>query len=255
MNASEPFVLLDGSPTDDVPRIEPFLLLDGSVDDATRIVSKIENAVGNPIVDKLYIKDVDLNKDNGGEIKASLQRLILLSPRRWSAVDIDNCTGPIHFLISLVLESSPAGVVSFGLDSIVLDSDVELALERGIGVVNNRKTRLSTLQLLECKLSVSNVVSLLQGLKYSDTIETLSFHNSRFDHEAASELSRSAKASERWTFQGAICRKVTLPTWSDLSAITTRAFWSTSTCAKIPVAPLRCGRLKTYWQRRRLFGR
>jgi hypothetical protein len=185
MNSSEPFVLLDGS-VDDAPRIEPFLLLDGSVDDATRTVRKIDNAIDNPIVDKLYIKDVDLKNDNG-EILTSLQKLLL--SRRWSAVDIDNCTGPIHSLISLVLESSPAGVVSFGLDSIVLDSDVELALERGIGD-NNSKTRLSVLQLLGCRLSVSNVVSLLQGLKCNETIQTLSFHNSRFDHEAASELSK-----------------------------------------------------------------
>jgi hypothetical protein len=188
MNSSEPFVLLDGS-VDDARRIEPFLLLDGSVDDATRIVRKIDNAIDNPIVDKLYIKDVDLKNDNGREIKTSLQTLLL--SRRWSAVDIDNCTGPIHSLISLVLESSPAGVVSLGLDSIVLDSDVELALERGIGINNNNsKTRLSTLQLLGCRLSASNVVSLLRGLKYNETIQTLNFHNSRFDHEAASELSK-----------------------------------------------------------------
>ncbi|KAL3942737.1 MAG: hypothetical protein SGBAC_003112 [Bacillariaceae sp.] len=164
------------------------LLLAGS-SDSRSVVESIQAAIDNPrCYDRLIVSGIDLEC----EIASSLQILFKHRSHPWAEIVILKSIGPIHGLLTLILEHSKAPVNLLTLDNTIGERGVSSAIRRGLSK-NRDACKLKEIALTNSCLSAWIMEDLVTGICAHSGVRKLLCVGCEFLPRAAEILSRGLR--------------------------------------------------------------
>ncbi|CAJ1959133.1 unnamed protein product [Cylindrotheca closterium] len=165
------------------------LVLDGS-SNCRLVAESIQAAIEDPHIDRLIVSGIDLEC----EIASSLLVLFKHRIHPWAEIVVRKCIGPIHGLLTLILEESKASVDVLQLDNTVGKLGVSGAIRRGLSK-NRDLCKVKEIALTNSRLSAWIMEDLMTGICTHTGIRNLLFIACEFIPSAAAILSRGLKYS------------------------------------------------------------
>jgi hypothetical protein len=165
------------------------LFLDGSLETRS-LVKSIEDARHNPRIDKLIISGIALEY----EVASSLAALFKYRVHKWALVDIGRCIGPIHGLLTALLEQSIAPIDVLKLKLTLEENGVASAIHRGLA---KNKIKVHKMKVWASHLSARVIFHVFEGICKHETLEVVSFGKCSFQHGAADEIAKGLQKASR----------------------------------------------------------
>lgn len=164
------------------------LVLNGSFLNCRAVSESIRAAIEDPNIDRLIVSGIDLECD----IASSLLVLFKHRTHPWEEIAIRRCIGPIHGLLTLILEHSKASVNILQLDNTVTELGVASAIRRGLAK-NRDICRVKEIAITNSHLSSWVMEDLMTGICAHTAIRNLFCIGCEFPSGAAGILSQGLK--------------------------------------------------------------
>lgn len=107
-------------------------------------------------------------------------------------MDIQRCLGPIHGLLTTLLEQSIAPIDVLRIHCSLKERGVSCAIRKGLA---QNKVRIKAIQFWSTDLTGTIMRDISEGISFNDSLEAVGFCHCHFKPDAADELARGLQKS------------------------------------------------------------